>query len=75
MHEIRTILSADRHRRVVFFRNADDSVGFREERWSADPLELCWVPEIWPDSHSDCLEIAIREATGRVPWLAAANST
>jgi hypothetical protein len=70
MDVLRTIYSADRQQRVVFYANADGTFGFCEERYSDDPLEACWLPRLWPDSRSDSLDTAIAEATSRVAWLA-----
>jgi hypothetical protein len=61
--------------RVTFFRHADGSFGFEE--WTFHPGERVWIP--WSGAVSgvapriDTLEHAIREAKGRIAWLAAAQ--
>lgn len=71
--EFPVIYNADRTRRVVFERNADGSIGFREDVWSNDRYEHCWIPSRWPDSHCDTMETAMREARGRLSWLSELN--
>jgi hypothetical protein len=61
--------SPDRTSRVVIYPNADGSFGFRDEVWSDEPTERCWVPRLWPDSHCDTVESAMREAAARIEWL------
>ena len=69
---IKTIYSDDRKRRVIIFSRADGTFGFREEHFSADSLEQRWIPQSWSRSEPVCssLEIAMREANGRINWLA-----
>jgi hypothetical protein len=68
---VRTLWSADRTSRVNVFRRADGSFGFLEERYSDDGLEKCWIPH-FGETESFCAteDIAMREATSRVAWLA-----
>jgi hypothetical protein len=70
MNDLHSIYSGDRRKRVVFYANADGTFGFREECYSHEPLEECWLPRLWPDSRADSLDTAIAEATSRVAWLA-----
>ncbi len=58
-------------RRVRVYAIADDSFTFVEERFSDDPHEQCWLPVGGCRSAPICasLEIAFREASGRVDWL------
>jgi hypothetical protein len=69
MQELRTIYSREGRQRVIFYRHADETVGFVEEVWSDEPFENCWLPRQWPDSHCDSLETALREAAGRIEWF------
>ena len=59
-------------RRVRVFRHADGSFRFIEEAFSDDELELFWLPLTSRRSQPICdsFETALREAQGRVPWLA-----
>ena len=68
---IRTLWSTDRKSRVNIFRRNDGTYGFLEERYSDAEFENCWIPH-FGDTESFCAteEIAIREVTSRVPWLA-----
>lgn len=71
-HEtIRTLWSTDRKSRVKVFQRADGTFGFLEERYSDDEFEKCWIP-YFGQTESFCAteDIAIREATSRVAWLA-----
>jgi hypothetical protein len=69
---LRTIVDSTGKRRVLIVRRDNGAYGFEEERWSDDPLEHCWTPS-GKYSFSICAteEIAMREAAGRVGWLAA----
>jgi hypothetical protein len=68
---IRTLWSADRKSRVNVFRRADGSFGFLEERYSDIEFEKYWIP-YFGETESFCAteDIAMREATSRVAWLA-----
>jgi hypothetical protein len=60
-------------RRVVIYELDSGGFTFEEEHFGNDPLEQCWLPVTKGRSHPICasLEIALREAAGRVSWLAA----
>ena len=67
---VHTVTKPDGTRRVdIFRRRRDATFGFEESRW--DSADEAWIP-IGPrsDSFTDTLERALREAQGRVPWLA-----
>jgi hypothetical protein len=60
------------NRRVHIVRRDDGTFGFVEERFSDDELERCWLMLGWRRSQPICdtFETALREAEGRVGWLA-----
>lgn len=68
---VRTLWSTDRKSRVIVFRRTDGTFGFLEERYSDDELEKCWIP-YFGETESFCAteDIAMREATSRIAWLA-----
>lgn len=68
---VRTIYSRDRLRRVEIFQRDDGSFGFKEDRFSDDPFERCWIDFAVRHSESFCPSeaIALREVIGRVDWL------
>jgi hypothetical protein len=70
MEVLHSIYSSDRQQRVVFYANADGSIGFREERYSDEPDERCWISGLEPGSRLENLAAAIAEAACRVAWLA-----
>jgi hypothetical protein len=58
--------------RVLIVRRENGNFGWEVEHWSDEPLELCWIrPGQYPFSICGSEEIALREALGRVDWLAA----
>lgn len=68
---LRTIYDSDLERRVCFYRNSDGTFGFLE--WSFWDKEDSWVPtRVGQGSRLSTIEDAVREATGRVRWLASA---
>lgn len=73
MSETQVIYDSSGKRRVTI-SGADGSYTFLEEHFSDEPLEMCWVPQTHRRSVAICssFQIAIREARGRVEWLAAA---
>lgn len=75
MAEERVIYNSERKRRVRIFGLPDGSFRFIEEKFSDEPLEMCWIPQTHRRSQAICssFEIAMREARGRVEWLAAAD--
>ena len=74
MSEERTIYDSERKRRVRVLGSPDGSYSFIEERFSDEPLEMCWIPQTHRRSQPICssFEIAMRESCGRIGWLAAA---
>ncbi len=72
MSESRVIYDPTRTRRVTI-SGADGTYTFLEEHFSTDPSEMCWIPQTHNRSRPVCgsLDIALREAKGRVEWLAA----
>jgi len=72
MADEHVIYDAGRKRRVII---SGSSAGytFLEEQFSEDPREMCWILQTHRHSLPVCSspEIALREAQGRVPWLAA----
>jgi hypothetical protein len=67
---VKELLASDRKRKVQIFRREDGSFGFESLYFSDDPLEQSWIPH---GRYSVCfaasVEIAEREARGRVDWL------
>jgi hypothetical protein len=59
-------------RRVTISGSPENGFTFVEEHFSDDPLELSWLPQTQGRSIPVCdnFETALREAVGRVPWLA-----
>src|SRR5437868_738327 len=70
MDSLPIFFNADRSRRVLILWNSDGTFGFREERWSDEPLENCWIPSRWPNSHCNSVKTAVLEAVGRIKWMA-----
>ena len=75
MGEEHVIYDSDRKRRVRIFGSPGGSYSFIEEKFSDEPLEMCWIPQMYRRSQPICssFEIAMREARARVEWLAAAH--
>jgi len=77
--DVKTFFNHDRTRKVVIFQRPDGTFGFEESKYM-DGVEDAFPPGIgeirpyWlPLGHSswfDTLEVAVREAKSRVPWLA-----
>jgi hypothetical protein len=68
---LKTIYDSVLGRRVCFYKNSDGTFGFLE--WNFSPEEDSWTPtRIGQGARLNTLEDAIREATGRVSWLASA---
>jgi hypothetical protein len=61
-------------RRVTICGADDEGYSFIEEKFSDDPMELRWIPLTYRRSYPICasFEIAMREARGRIDWLAPA---
>jgi hypothetical protein len=70
---IRTIVDSAGKHRVLILQRPDGAFTFEAQYWSDEPLEMCWIPR---GERSVCIceseETAMREALGRVDWLAAA---
>ena len=72
---LRTISHADGRRRVHIIDRGDGTYGYREEYFSGDPDERCWVSlRQFPLTVCDSAERAEREARAGVPWLREAPS-
>ena len=70
---LRAIYDSALERRVCFFRNSDGTFGFLE--WSFSDKEDSRLPtRVGQGSRLSTIEDAVREATGRVGWLASALS-
>ena len=65
---LKSVISRDGKKKVVFFRRDDGRYGFEVFDWLDDDLGRTWNPHgyngIFPD-----LETAEREARGSVEWL------
>jgi hypothetical protein len=75
MSENRVIYDHSDKRRVTI-SGANGSYTFVEEHFSDEPLEMCWIPQTHRRSRPICssFEIALREAEGRIEWLAAVQN-
>ena len=74
MKTVQTIYDVTMERRVVFFECDDGSFGFEEQRFSHEPLEMCWIPvgkPPHPSSHCDTVAQASFQACGHIHWLSA----
>jgi hypothetical protein len=70
MTTVQTIYDEAKKRRVIILQRPDGSFQFEEQRFSDEPLEMCWIPfGIYAVCHSDTAERALSEARGRVAWL------
>jgi len=69
---LQTLYDKQRTRRVRIIRRADGTFSFLEEHWSSDSLEQVWIPQTSKRSLPLCdsAETALREAQGRISWLA-----
>ena len=68
---LKAIYDSDLERRVYFYRNSDGSFGFLE--WSfSDEEDSCFPTRVGQGSRLSTIEDAVRDATGRVGWLASA---
>jgi hypothetical protein len=68
---LKVIYDSDLERRVCFYKNSDGTFGFLEWRFLHE--EDSWAPtRVGQGSRLSTIEDAVREATGRVGWLAAA---
>lgn len=72
MKTVQTIYDVTMGRRVVFFECDDGSFRFAEQRFSHEPLEMCWIPvgkPPHPHCQCDTAQQASFEARGHVHWL------
>jgi len=68
---IRTIHHDDGTRRVHFFARDDATFGFCEEQFITEPFVSGWVPVLQHnETYCTTEDILMREARGRVGWLA-----
>lgn len=69
MIPIHILYDADRQRGIVIVQRTTGSYGFREERFSGDPIEQAWIPiGKYSASYSDTACRAVSEARTLVPW-------
>ncbi len=72
MKTVQTIYDVTMERRVVVFACDDGSFGFEEQRFSHEPLEMCWIPVGKPPRpycHCDTAKQASFEAHSHIYWL------
>jgi hypothetical protein len=70
MSTVQTIYDDAKKQRVIIFQREDGSFGFEEQRFSGEPLEMCWIPfGRYLACHGDTAERALVEARARVAWL------
>ncbi|HEY0008899.1 MAG TPA: hypothetical protein VGB55_09260 [Tepidisphaeraceae bacterium] len=73
---LRKIVDSTGKHRVLIVQRTNGSYGWEVEYWSDEPLEQCWVRRgQYPYSICDSEEVALREALGRVEWLATATGS
>jgi hypothetical protein len=68
---IHRIVHSDQKKMIEFFENGDGTVSFDE--WSFSEEEMAWVllrPRGGSLSRTSSVEESLREAKGRIPWLA-----
>jgi hypothetical protein len=67
MRVVHTILSVDGSKKVEFIRHDDGTFGFVNLKLGE---EECWYPcGRYSECHASTLDLAMREAAGRVEWL------
>lgn len=65
----RVLPGPDGTQRIVIFRRASGTFGFRVERFADDPLERAWLPVPgYVESFADSADAAADEALARVRW-------
>jgi hypothetical protein len=73
---LRKIVDPTGNHRVLIVRRDNGTYGWEVEHWNDEPLEQCWIrPGQYPFSICGSEGIALREALGRVEWLAAATGS
>ena len=66
---VEVIYSPERNAQIQIFRRANGTFGFAELRFHTE--ENCWIPfGRYSEAFIDSVQSALREATGRVGWLA-----
>jgi hypothetical protein len=75
MTNVQTIYDEAYERRLIVFQRDDSTFEFREEQFSAEPMEMAWISLSLDSScRCDTAERVLAEARGRVPWLREANN-
>jgi hypothetical protein len=70
-HVVRVFSTEDGKRRVEIYRRDDGHFAFEESYYSDDPEEQCWLPvSRQMVTLCDSEATAVREARGRISWLA-----
>ncbi|TMQ01277.1 MAG: hypothetical protein E6L09_04140 [Verrucomicrobia bacterium] len=70
MKDIQIIYDEAHQRRLIVFQRGDSTFGFKEERFSAEPMEMDWIPlSLDSACRCDTAERVLSETRGRVPWL------
>jgi hypothetical protein len=66
-----TFVDTSGKRRCTVFSCGDGTYSFLEEKFSDDPMELCWLPLSYRRSKPICasFDIALKEARSRIEWL------
>jgi hypothetical protein len=77
MSDEKTFVDSTGKRRVTISGSIAAGFTFVEEHFSDDTNELCWIPQTRGRSIPVCdsFETALREAIGRIPWLAESVAT
>jgi hypothetical protein len=71
MQEVKSIVSADGARRIVFCDGDNSGFCFWEEVQYTDREGVMrWIPNCWPRSHCTTLDVAIQQATAEFKWAA-----
>ena len=67
---LKILAHPDRKNRVLIVRRQNGMFGFEAEKWSDEPLELCWMRSTQnPFGLFDSAETAEREARAHIGWL------
>jgi hypothetical protein len=67
---LKEIFSSDFKRKAIIFQREDNSFSFEEQKFSEEPLELCWIPiGKYSISYFDNAVKAEQEAKSRIKWL------
>jgi hypothetical protein len=68
--ELKEIYDSEKKRRVIIYRNNMGTFGYKQEYFSEDPFEMCWIPTGRDMvGFYDSQERAEIEARSNIDWL------